>query len=1688
MQKHRRNIGTTFLAIAAVAFLFSLTNPHFAAAENPLPKIQYIGKLTDPNGVAVANGTYQMKFALYRDGGCLWGAGVLVGDTTGCGNTEQSRKSVSISVQNGFFSVYLGDSGQTALPDALYEYDSDAFTLGVTVCGVGDTPITTTCTESEMTPRKDIGTAPLANRAKFAERSQNDFYVSNNLSVGVQDLTAGNPVPFNSISGGLLLGEDYGIEGTGTASFAGTDIATAGVSSLGSKILWNPSKGAFRAGSIGDMTVLEGFTNGSAYWDAANVGPGSFAAGINSRAGGASASAFGLETNASGLASTVMGMKSTASGGQSFAAGFLNTASGDSSIALGGESTASGGSAIALGSSVTASANNTIAIGSSLTASANNAIAIGSGFTNNTASTFKVGFNNGSVLTVTNDTVDVTGTLTVNGSPIGGGSTLSALTAATSTNNIGNGNYSQTWGWNFDGTGSGWGIKMEANGAGSAILELSGQSAFEGSPLYVMNTGLGNAAYFDNRGTGLNGNNKRVVDAASFATFNTTGGSLTNYAGYFNNTSSRSTGGNDLTNVGLYASASGAQNNYAAIFENGRIGIGTTAPSYDLSFSGNGEKIIGLERQASPSDNGQALMIRGGGAKAGIANQTGGNLTLSTGIATGNGGSNIEFMTAGGGNSGTGDKDPSTRLTIDGTGNTIYQGDLDIAFGIGEKTGSGPGGGLTVKAGRAKTSESNTNGGNLTLTSGIATGSGTSKIYLQVPQPGNSGTSDTSMRSLTLLGTASQGIFMGLSQTGGDPARNIDLFADEDQTIGMGRVSGAWPGKGLTINAGGGQSGGTDQSGGDLVLTSGISTGSGTSNILFKTPDATTTGTTDRTPQTKMAINGVGVGIGTANPSALLEVGKTASVTGITYPPVPLQISQTYNGNLVQGGTLYGINNFFTSDVNGNGNAFALIGTNSTLIVNSNANTVTQGAFGTKTLATSADGTLTLPSLFGTYSAAQTGSEVANVTTAYGVYGVADNLNGGTMTTGYGGYFKADAASTSVGMYATATGGGTKYAGIFDVGNVGINNTTPSVALTIGGGSGTTAAAGLNFGEASSNLYRSAANTIKTDGTLNVATKLGVGTSTINSGLTTLSYGNTNATVSIANSALELANTSGSGQTMLSTSFNGVLKSAWRFDYAGNINYSGIGYHAFYTQSSTFDDTLALQVMSTGVAVGQYANPPGGQLAVYNQSASRVGLFIKGAGSQSANLLTITSSADATLFGVSSTGRTTVNATVASSTAGLCWSGTEGSAQLEDCNGAPSDLAEWYETDGTVSEGDLVALGTKTVSYQGIERDPNNFQKIIAGEDETVPIMVKSSTPYQSNITGVISSAPYQILGEDLKKKSAHPLPLALAGRVPVKVTAENGAIAPGDYLTSSSTPGTAMKATQAGTTVGMALESFNGQGTGKVLMLVNLNQSAAATAATTPVATTTTNSTTPTPATTPSPMVTLGTPSFISGRAELTDALKEVIITLPTNFSDAVGGNYQAFITSTNTPAALFIASQTATAFTVRSMDGVSFGPFNWMALAGTTVATTTTQDVTPDAAGFENIPTTPGALTSPSGPLSDVLESAPVQTTNDLIPPIAAASFAGFVVSSGVMVRAAGRRKGLKGYLKSFLALPSVLTRHSAQGFSRMASPNETGIIDHSYTRFARWHFAAQVLLLVGVNLLLVRAILGLAIKALA
>ena len=81
-----------------------------------------------------------------------------------------------------------------------------------------------------------------------------------------------------------------------------------------------------------------------------------------------------------------------------------------------------------------------------------------------------------------------------------------------------------------------------------------------------------------------------------------------------------------------------------------------------------------------------------------------------------------------------------------------------------------------------------------------------------------------------------------------------------------------------------------------------------------------------------------------------------------------------------------------------------------------------------------------------------------------------------------------------------------------------------------------------------------------------------------------------------------------------------------------------------------------------------------------------------------------------------------------------------------------------------------------------------------------------------------------ETVGQSDEQDMTGRVPLAIVGVVPVKASAENGSIQPGDLLTSSSIPGHAMKAAEPklGTLIGKAMETLE-SGTGIIKMLVTL-------------------------------------------------------------------------------------------------------------------------------------------------------------------------------------------------------------------------------------------------------------------------
>jgi hypothetical protein len=103
--------------------------------------------------------------------------------------------------------------------------------------------------------------------------------------------------------------------------------------------------------------------------------------------------------------------------------------------------------------------------------------------------------------------------------------------------------------------------------------------------------------------------------------------------------------------------------------------------------------------------------------------------------------------------------------------------------------------------------------------------------------------------------------------------------------------------------------------------------------------------------------------------------------------------------------------------------------------------------------------------------------------------------------------------------------------------------------------------------------------------------------------------------------------------------------------------------------------------------------------------------------------------------------------------------------------------------------------------------------------------LVRSEGRFQATVAGVYSTAPGFLGGQPLDGAPAGEVPLAIVGVVPVRASAENGAIRPGDLLVAAGTAGHAMRGGASppiGSVLGKALEPLDG-GTGLIRMLAGL-------------------------------------------------------------------------------------------------------------------------------------------------------------------------------------------------------------------------------------------------------------------------
>ncbi|PSQ69937.1 MAG: hypothetical protein BRD26_05570 [Bacteroidetes bacterium QH_1_64_81] len=176
---------------------------------------------------------------------------------------------------------------------------------------------------------------------------------------------AQGPTPLTTIedAGGDVVLESYD-DGALLAPYVSSGAGAIPATGRGTRMMWYPGKGAFRAG----------YVSGS-QWDDSNIGSWSVA--------------FGVNTTASGDGSTAMGSNTTAFGERSTAMGFITSAGGASSTAMGNQTYASGDGSTAMGYETTAATDQSLSIGaynSANTSDDNSLFVAGNGSSDNNPS------------------------------------------------------------------------------------------------------------------------------------------------------------------------------------------------------------------------------------------------------------------------------------------------------------------------------------------------------------------------------------------------------------------------------------------------------------------------------------------------------------------------------------------------------------------------------------------------------------------------------------------------------------------------------------------------------------------------------------------------------------------------------------------------------------------------------------------------------------------------------------------------------------------------------------------------------------------------------------------------------------------------------------------------------------------------------------------------------------------------------------------------------------------------------------------------------------------------------------------------------------------------------------------------------------------------------------------------------
>ncbi len=439
---------------------------------------------------------------------------------------------------------------------------------------------------------------------------------------------------------------------------------------------------------------------------------------------------------------------------------------------------------------------------------------------------------------------------------------------------------------------------------------------------------------------------------------------------------------------------------------------------------------------------------------------------------------------------------------------------------------------------------------------------------------------------------------------------------------------------------------------------------------------------------------------------------------------------------------------------------------------------------------------------------------------------------GGTTGTDYAGYFSnTGAATTNVGLYATASGGTTNLALNVDAGQTLLGGTTLStgtlaklnIVSTMSSNGSTTAIAGIhgdytfNNGGTASFVQVGNRFVFNNAPTTNANTMVGEVIRTVdNTALANLVRGidiTSNAGSNTAGTNTGLRSTGGTFgvQAITNGSAGGVALPAGL--YAENTGTTQGDVARFYTGSMTSAASMLSVYHDTSTFTGDALVM---DMAVGSGSFTGDFLDLKNAGVQKFKV----TSAGVVSMGLSGTASTNaICSSLANTTAP-----TAGTAyEIRDCNAAPAaDYAEMYPMETGMEFGDIVATGSEVVNTYDTTDGNIDWTKVKG----KITRMIKTTQSYQPNVIGIVvdNYGDFTSAGHNIKEVD-NPMPVALNGRVPVKVASDSDPIMPGDYITTSgSEPGKAQKAKKSGQVIGKALEAWE-PNSGALTVMVYVEQ-----------------------------------------------------------------------------------------------------------------------------------------------------------------------------------------------------------------------------------------------------------------------